>query len=128
MWSHVFILVGHGTMMAGWWLWYARGYAGVAETLRALGGRGRSVRRAVEAPRCSGWRSPGSIAAREIPMRYVPSPIEQAYRAGKAAGDDDAGRAHYQRGIDARARRARADARSARCAALALRQSRRARR
>jgi probable HAF family extracellular repeat protein len=37
MWSHVFILIGHGTMMAGWWLWYARGYAGVAETLRALG-------------------------------------------------------------------------------------------
>ena len=33
-------------------------------------------------------------------MRYVPSPIEQAYRAGKAAGDDDAARAHYQRGID----------------------------
>ena len=38
MWSHVFILIGHGTMMAGWWLWYAQGYAGVAETLRALGG------------------------------------------------------------------------------------------
>jgi hypothetical protein len=37
MWSHVFILVGHGTMMTGWWLWYARGYGGVAETLRALG-------------------------------------------------------------------------------------------
>ena len=36
MWSHVFILIGHGTMMAGWWLWYARGYAGVAETLAAL--------------------------------------------------------------------------------------------
>ena len=34
------------------------------------------------------------------PMRYVPSPIEQAYRAGKAAGDDDAARAQYQRGID----------------------------
>ena len=33
-------------------------------------------------------------------MGYVPSPIEQAYRAGKAAGDDDAARAHYQRGID----------------------------
>lgn len=40
MWSHVFILIGHGTMMAGWWLWYARGYAGVAETLRALAGGG----------------------------------------------------------------------------------------
>ena len=37
MWSHVFILLGHGVMMAGWWLWYARGYAGVAETLAALG-------------------------------------------------------------------------------------------
>jgi hypothetical protein len=36
MWSHVFILIGHGTMMAGWWLWYARGYAGVDETLAAL--------------------------------------------------------------------------------------------
>jgi hypothetical protein len=42
MWSHVFILIGHGIMMAGWWLWYAHGYQGVAETLaaltRALGG------------------------------------------------------------------------------------------
>ena len=37
MWSHVFILVGHGVMMAGWWLWYWRGYAGVPETLAALG-------------------------------------------------------------------------------------------
>jgi hypothetical protein len=36
MWSHVFILVGHGTMMTGWWLWYARGYAGVRETLAAV--------------------------------------------------------------------------------------------
>jgi hypothetical protein len=36
MWSHVFILLGHGMMMAGWWLWYARGYAGVRETLAAL--------------------------------------------------------------------------------------------
>lgn len=36
MWSHVFIFVGHGTMMAGWWLWYSRGYAGVKETLAAL--------------------------------------------------------------------------------------------
>ena len=33
-------------------------------------------------------------------MQYAPSPIEQAYRAGKAAGDDDAARAQYQRGID----------------------------
>jgi len=36
MWSHVFILIGHGVMMAGWWLWYWRGYAGVRETLAAL--------------------------------------------------------------------------------------------
>jgi hypothetical protein len=36
MWSHVFILIGHGTMMAGWWLWCARGYRGVEETLGAL--------------------------------------------------------------------------------------------
>jgi tetratricopeptide (TPR) repeat protein len=33
-------------------------------------------------------------------MRPPPSPIEQAYRAGKAAGQDEAARAHYQRGID----------------------------
>jgi hypothetical protein len=37
MWSHVFILVGHGTMMAGWWRWYTLGYPGVAPTLMALG-------------------------------------------------------------------------------------------
>lgn len=37
MWSHVGILIGHGTMMAGWWRWYWLGYAGVPETLRALG-------------------------------------------------------------------------------------------
>jgi len=36
MWSHVFILIGHGVMMAGWWLWYWHGYVGVAETLAAL--------------------------------------------------------------------------------------------
>lgn len=36
MWSHVLILIGHGTMMAGWWRWYWLGYPGVAETLRAL--------------------------------------------------------------------------------------------
>ena len=36
MWSHVFILIGHGTMMAGWWLWCWRGYAGVGETLAQL--------------------------------------------------------------------------------------------
>lgn len=33
-------------------------------------------------------------------MRHEQSPIEQAYRAGKAAADDDAARAQYQRGID----------------------------
>lgn len=38
MWSHVFILLGHGTMMLGWWRWYALGYPGVARTLEALGG------------------------------------------------------------------------------------------
>jgi hypothetical protein len=37
MWSHVGILVGHGTMMLGWWAWYFQGYPGVAETLAALG-------------------------------------------------------------------------------------------
>jgi hypothetical protein len=37
MWSHVFIFVGHATMMAGWWRFYLLGYPGVAETLRALG-------------------------------------------------------------------------------------------
>ncbi|MGA9525469.1 MAG: lycopene cyclase family protein [Myxococcaceae bacterium] len=31
--SHVGILVGHGTMMLGWWGWYLQGYSGVAETL-----------------------------------------------------------------------------------------------
>jgi hypothetical protein len=38
MWSHVFILIGHGIMMYGWWRWYFAGYPGVAETLLALGG------------------------------------------------------------------------------------------
>lgn len=37
MWSHVFILVGHGIMMVGWWRWYALGYGGVERTLEALG-------------------------------------------------------------------------------------------
>jgi hypothetical protein len=36
MWSHVFILLGHGTMMLGWWRFYALGYPGVAETLDVL--------------------------------------------------------------------------------------------
>jgi hypothetical protein len=37
MWSHVGILVGHGTMMLGWWAWFFQDYAGVAETVVALG-------------------------------------------------------------------------------------------
>jgi hypothetical protein len=37
MWSHVGILVGHGTMMLGWWAWYFDGYQGVRETVAALG-------------------------------------------------------------------------------------------
>ena len=36
MWSHVGILVGHGTMMVGWWIWFFKGYPGVAETLPHL--------------------------------------------------------------------------------------------
>jgi len=38
MWSHVGILVGHGTMMLGWWWWFFTGYSGVAETVAALAG------------------------------------------------------------------------------------------
>jgi hypothetical protein len=37
MWSHVFILIGHGTLMAGWWRWYLLGYPGVKTTLAVLG-------------------------------------------------------------------------------------------
>jgi hypothetical protein len=33
MWSHVGILSGHLMMMVGWWVWFARGYPGVKETL-----------------------------------------------------------------------------------------------
>ena len=36
MWSHVFIFVGHGIMMAGWWWFYALGYPGVGATLAVL--------------------------------------------------------------------------------------------
>ncbi len=36
MWSHVFILIGHGVMMYGWWRWYYAGYAGVAETVASM--------------------------------------------------------------------------------------------
>ena len=39
MWSHVFILIGHGMMMLGWWMWYFGGYQGVAETLAAIAAR-----------------------------------------------------------------------------------------
>jgi hypothetical protein len=38
MWSHVGILLGHSVMMLGWWSWFFRGYGGVPETLRVLGG------------------------------------------------------------------------------------------
>lgn len=37
MWSHVGILVGHGTMMLGWWRFFQLGYPGVNETLVAMG-------------------------------------------------------------------------------------------
>lgn len=36
MWSHVFILVGHSTMMLGWWWFYFQGYPGVSETILFL--------------------------------------------------------------------------------------------
>ncbi len=36
MWSHFFILVGHGTMILSWWHWYDQGYPGVGDTLMAL--------------------------------------------------------------------------------------------
>jgi hypothetical protein len=36
MWSHVGILIGHGTMMVAWWVWYFQGYGGVRETVAAL--------------------------------------------------------------------------------------------
>lgn len=38
MWSHLFIFVGHGIMMIGWWTCFFRGYPGVAETVRAMSG------------------------------------------------------------------------------------------
>jgi hypothetical protein len=46
------------------------------------------------------WALMASRFAAGDPMRYSPSPIEQAYRAGKASPDDDVARAQYQRGID----------------------------
>lgn len=36
MWSHVFIMLGHGIMMIAWWQYYYLGYPGVAETLPYL--------------------------------------------------------------------------------------------
>ena len=36
MWAHVFIFIGHGTMMLGWWTWYFGGYQGAAETAAVL--------------------------------------------------------------------------------------------
>ena len=36
MWSHLFLFVGHLTLMAGWWVWYLRGYEGVEATLRSI--------------------------------------------------------------------------------------------
>lgn len=36
IWSHVGILVGHATMMVGWWAWFFDGYLGVHETLEWL--------------------------------------------------------------------------------------------
>jgi hypothetical protein len=36
MWSHLFILVGHGTMMLAWWQWFYLGYDGVAHTIAVL--------------------------------------------------------------------------------------------
>ena len=41
MWSHVFILVGHSTMMLAWWVWFFRGYAGVDETVALLSSTSR---------------------------------------------------------------------------------------
>ena len=37
MWSHVFIFIGHGTMMLGWWQWFFAGYPGVKAALVGLG-------------------------------------------------------------------------------------------
>jgi hypothetical protein len=34
--SHVGILVGHGTMMVGWWAWFFQGYRGLDTILAAL--------------------------------------------------------------------------------------------
>lgn len=36
MWSHAFILLGHGIMMLGWWRWFFLGYPGVTETVDTI--------------------------------------------------------------------------------------------
>ena len=36
MWSHVFILIGHGVMMLAWWRWYLLGYPGVEPTVQQI--------------------------------------------------------------------------------------------
>ena len=36
MWSHALILLGHGTMMLGWWRWFFLGYRGVDETVALM--------------------------------------------------------------------------------------------
>lgn len=41
-----------------------------------------------------------SAGAKDAMMTRAQSPIEVAYRAGKAAGDGDGARAHYRRGIE----------------------------
>lgn len=38
MWSHALILIGHGTMMIGWWRWFFLGYPGVEQTVNLLTG------------------------------------------------------------------------------------------
>jgi len=40
MCSHVGILIGHATMMLGWWSWFFQNYAGVKETIARLGASG----------------------------------------------------------------------------------------
>jgi len=44
--------------------------------------------------------APGGTTMGRAASPHPASQIEQAYRAGKAAGDDDAARAQFQRGID----------------------------
>jgi hypothetical protein len=36
MWSHLGIMIGHASMMLGWWSWFYQGYPGVSETLSTL--------------------------------------------------------------------------------------------